>query len=356
MRKASLEFLKNLLSAPSPSGFESPGQRLWCQYARSCADEVHTDSYGNAVAVLNPGGDPKIMLDGHADEIGLMVKHIDENGFVYFQRIGGVNPALIRSKRVRIHTQKGIVPGVIGATAIHLAERGKDPKVPKMHELFIDIGAADAKAASRRVSVGDHITFADDFEMLNENVAVARAFDNRAGTWVAIEALRLVAAGRSKVRCAVYACSSIQEEVGLHGAKMNVYNVKPDAAIVAEVTHATDTPGIDVKQHGEVKMNKGPSVGIGRENHPVLVERIRKVARRKKIPLQIEAFSQSGGTDALAIFAKQGGIPSAVLSIPNRYMHSTVEMIDLRDLQRTAGLLSAFCADLKAGERFRVKV
>jgi len=356
MRKASFEFLKELLSTPSPSGFESAGQKLWCKYARACGAEVHTDSYGNAVASLNPAGDPKIMLDGHADEIGLMVKHIDEDGFVYFQRLGGVNLGLIRSKRVDIHTNRGVVRGVVGATPIHLEERGKAPKVPKLHEMFIDIGAADARTASRRVHVGDPITFVDDFEMLNKNVAVARAFDNRAGTWMVIESLRLATAGGAAPKCAIYACSSIQEEVGLYGAMMNVFNIKPDMAIVAEVTHATDTPGIDVKQYGQVKMNKGPSVGVGRENHPAVVERIRKVARRKNIPLQTEAFSQAGGTNALAIFSKQGGIPSAVLSVPNRYMHSTVEMIDLRDLERAARLLAAFCMDLKAGERFRVKV
>ena len=356
MRTQSLEFLKTLLTTPSPSGFESPGQKIWCEYARQFADEVRTDSYGNAVAVLNGEGDPKIMIDGHADEIGLMVKYIDDNGFLYFQRIGGVNPALIQSKRVNIHTAKGVVRGVIGATAFHLVERDKEPKVPKIHDVYIDIGAADAKAAGRKVSVGDPITFVDDFEMLTKNVAVARAFDNRAGTWIAIEALRIAAESRTKPQCAIYACSCIQEEVGLHGATMTVENVRPDAAIVAEVTHATDTPGINVKQHGQIKMNEGPSLQIGRENHPALVDRLRKVAKRKKIPVQIETFSQTGGTDALAIFTKQGGIPSTVVSVPNRYMHSTVEMLDLRDLQRAADLLGAFCLDMKAGQRFQVKV
>jgi len=356
MRKESFDFLQELLTTPSPSGFESAGQRLWCRYARQYADEVRTDSYGNAVAVLNPDGNPKIMVDGHADEIGLMVKHIDDNGFVYFQRIGGVNPALVQGKRVNIHARGGIVRGVIGATAIHLEERGKDPKVPKMHEVFIDIGAADGKAAAKQVSVGDPITFVDGFEMLTKNVAVARAFDNRAGTWIAVEALRLAAEARGRLKCAVYACSSTQEEVGLHGATMTVYNVQPHAALVAEVTHATDTPGINVKEHGEVKLGKGPTVAIGRENHPVLVDRIRKVAKARRISLQIEAFSQTGGTDALTIFNKHGGIPSTVLSVPTRYMHSTVEVIDLRDLQRTAELIAAFCQDLKAGERFQVKV
>jgi len=356
MRRESLEFLKQLLTTPSPSGYESDGQRIWCQYARQYAEQVHTDSYGNAVAVLNGGGDPKIMLDGHADELGLMIKHIDDKGFVYFQNIGGVDAALIRGKRVNIHTAKGIVRGVVGATAIHLHERGKDRKVPKIHECFIDIGDKDGKAALKRVSVGDPITFVDDFELLNDNVAVARGFDDRLGTWTAIEALRIAATSKAKPKCAIYACSSIQEEVGCFGAAMNAFNLSPNAAIAVDVTHATDSPGIEVKQHGEVKLAGGPTVSIGRENHPVLVAELRKAAKRAKINIQVETFSTTGGTDALAIFTKQGGIPSAVMGIPNRYMHTTVELIDLRDLQNAAKLLATFALGLKKGQRFKVIV
>jgi len=356
MRKRSLEFLQELLTTPSPSGHESAGQKIWCDYARQVADEVRTDAYGNAVAVLNPGGDPKIMFDGHADELGFMIKHVDEKGYIYFQRIGGVDPALVRGKRVNIHAQKGTVRGIIGATAIHLRDRDKKAEVPKMHECFIDIGAADGAAACKRVAVGDAVTFVDDFELLDANIGVARAFDNRVGTFAAIEALRLAAGAQSRLNCAIYACSSVQEEVGGYGAWMSTVNLRPDAAIAIDVTHATDSPGIDVKQHGEVKMGKGPTVSIGRENHPLLVQRLRKVAKARKIPLQIEAFSLSGGTDALTIFTKNGGVPSAVCGVPNRYMHTTVEMLDLRDLERTARLLAAFALGLKKGDRFKVKV
>ena len=354
MREESLDFLRRLLSTPSPSGFEPAGQKLWCDYARKFADEVVTDSYGNAAAILNPKGDPRIVIDGHVDEIGLMIKHIDDKGFIYFQRIGGVDPALVRGKRVNIHTADGVVRGVIGALAPHLQDKDKEPKVPKMHEIYIDIGAADKKEASDRVGVGDPITFVDDFEMLTENIAVARAFDNRAGAWVAIETLRLAKAKNPK--CCVIACSSIQEETGLNGAQMQAVNHRPDAAIVVDVTHATDVPGLDVKQHGEIKLGKGPAVSIGRENHPVLVDRIRKTARKSKIDVQIETFSLTGGTNAYAYWTKNGGVPSAILSIPNRYMHSTVEMLDLRDLQRTADLIAAFIGDVKKGERFKVEV
>ena len=355
MRKESMEFLRQLLTTPSPSGFEAANQKLWCAYARGFADEVRTDAYGNAVAVLNPDGDPKIMLDGHVDELGLMVKHIDGNGFIYFQRIGGVDVATVRGKRVNIHTSDGVVRGVVGNTAIHLQDRDKEAKVPKWHELFIDIGAKDDKECKKRVVVGDPITFVDDFEMLSEHVAVARAFDNRAGTWVVLEAMRLVSA-KGKPKCALFATSSVQEELGLNGAQMNVVAVQPHAAIAVDVTHATDTPGINVRQHGEIKMGDGPTIAIGRENHPAMVQRLRKVAKQAKIAYQTETFSLTGGTDAMAFYTKNGGTPSALVSVPNRYMHSTVEMLDLRDLQRTAELLAAFVLDVKKGERFVVKV
>ena len=357
MKKESLNFLKELLGTPSPSGFESAGQRVWCHYARKYADEVRTDAYGNAVAVINPGGDPKILLDGHADEIGLMVKHIDDDGFVYFQPIGGLRPDWVRTKRVNIHNAKGDVRGVIGATAPHITKFDENPKLPKMHECFIDIGARDGKAARKRISIGDPITFTESWEMLDNNIIVARALDDRIGTWAAIETLRVLGESRDKLSCAVYASSSCQEEVGrFAGAAMTVFNVKPDAAVAIEVTHATDTPGIDPKQHGEVKMGSGPTISIGREHHPVLVERLRSVAEEKNLKLQVEAFSVSSGTNAMAFHTSNGGIPSGLISVPNRYMHSTVEMIDLRDLQGSVNLLAAFCLDITKGERFKVEV
>jgi endoglucanase len=192
--------------------------------------------------------------------------------------------------------------------------------------------------------------------MLDENIMVARALDDRIGTWTAIETLRILSESKDTLHCAVYASSSCQEEVGAAGAAMTIFNVRPDAAVAIEVTHATDTPGIDPKQHGEVKMGAGPTISIGREHHPVLVQRFRSLAERKKIKLQIEAFSVSSGTNAMIFHKAEGGIPTALISVPNRYMHSTVEMIDLRDLEAAVELLSAFCLDMEKGERFKVEV
>jgi endoglucanase len=286
----------------------------------------------------------------------MMVKHIDDKGFVYVQRIGGVNPALCSGKRVNIHTAKGIVRGVIGATAIHLVDKDKDQKAPKWHELFIDVGAKDGQAARKRVAIGDAVTFVDDYEELDRNIAVARAFDNRIGCFMIAEALRKVKRARRKPKCSIYACSSVQEETGLNGAQMNVFNVKPDVAIAVEVTHATDTPGIDVKKHGEVKLGEGCTVSIGREHHPVVVRRLREVAEAKNIDYQVETFSLTGGTDAYGMWNKVGGVPAALISIPTRYMHSTVEIVDLRDLAKGIDWIAEFLLDVNKGESFKVKV
>jgi endoglucanase len=216
------------------------------------------------------------------------------------------------------------------------------------------MGATDKKDALKRVAIGDSMTFSDSFEMMTDHMAIARGMDNRSGSWVTAEALRL--AKEENPSCAIYACSSVQEEVGLMGARMQVANIKPDAALVVDVTFATDTPGIDMKQHGEIKLGDGPVVHVGRENHPAIVDRIRNVARRKKIPVQADTFGVRGGTDAMAIFHHNGGIPSALVSIPNRYMHSTIETIDLRDLEKTARLLAAVAASVKKKDRFMVQV
>ena len=349
MERGPLAFLRKLLTTPTVSGHESAGQKLWVNYVKRFADEVTTDSYGNAIAALKPRAGTKVVIDGHMDEIGLVVKHI-AGKFVHVQRVGGVHPPLMQAKRVNIHAAKGIVRGVVGASMLNRKDSAE------IHEIYIDIGAKDEKEVKRKVAVGDHVTLVDDFEMLNRQVAVARAFDDRIGAWVAAEVIRRLAPAKRRLRCAVFATSCVQEEVGMRGAMMNAFNIRPDAFFAVDVTHATDTPGIDAKQHGEVKMGEGPTVSIGRENHPLVVERLRKLAKTKKIKLQVEAFSLTGGTDAYAIWNKNGGVPSAILSVPNRYMHSTVEMLDLRDLDSTAKLLAAFATGLKAGERFRVKV
>ena len=356
MRKESMEFLKRVLSVPAPSGYEAEFQKVWCDYVAPFADEIRTDSYGNAVAVLNPSGNPRVMLDGHCDEIAMMVKHIDDKGFIYVQQIGGIDTATLRTKRVAIHTERGIIRGVVGSTPSWLLKSAGagEPKELKIHEVWIDIGAVDGKAAAARVSVGDPVTFIDEFEMLSDRVFAARACDDKLGVWLAAEALRL--ASQQKPKCAIFACSSVQEETGCWGAKMLGNTVKPDVAVVLEVTHATDVPGLDPKQFGVVKLGAGPTLSLGRENHPEVIKRLRSVAKAKKLDLQIETFSMLGSNNARELWTTQGGVPTVVIGVPDRYMHSTVETVDILDLEHTAELVAAFCLDLKKGERFKVRI
>jgi endoglucanase len=356
MRRESLQFLERLLTTPSPSGFETRGQAIWLDYVKAFADKWHTDAYGNAYACLNPGGSPKVMLTGHSDEIGLMVSYINDKGFIHVAQIGGLDTGLMRGKRVDIHNARGTVRGVTGATAIHLIDREKGKKKPEQHEIFIDIGATSKAETLERIQIGDPITWVDDFEVINDDVVVARAFDNRVGTWSAAEALRLLSEDRSGLSAEVWAVATVQEEIGGRGAGMAAYSLEPDICIAVDVTHATDTPGISKQKHGDIRMGDGPTVSSGSANHPVLVQRLLEVAARCEIAVQREATPRRTGTDLDTIYIQRGGIVSANLGIPNRYMHTSVEMVRLIDLERTAGLLAAFSADLHGGESIRVEI
>jgi len=356
MREQSLSFLKKLVNTPSPVGYEARGQRAWLDYVAPFADETFSDAYGNCVAVLNKGGSPRLMLAGHADEIAMAVNYINDEGYIYVRKMGGVDAAITKAQRVVIHARTGPVKGVVGNVAPHLMKEEKDPKPPKIHDLFIDIGVASRKEAQKLVRIGDPITLADEFDLLRNNLAVARAFDNRIGTFAVAEALRLLKESKARLKAEVCAVSNVQEEVGLLGARQIAYSLKPDVALVVDVTHATDYPTVSKQQHGDTKVGKGPAITHGGCNHPEVVARIETVAKAKKIPLQHEAMSSSSGTDTDVIFWTRGGIASALISLPNRYMHSPVEVVSLKDLERIPELLAAFAASLKKGEQFKVKI
>lgn len=356
MRDKSLEFLRELVNTPSPSGHEMRGQRVWLNYVRQYADRTYSDAYGNCVAILNEGGSPRLMLAAHADEIALTVNYIDKEGFLYVRKLGGVDPIVVKAQRVLIHTAKGPVRGVIGNVAPHLTKTEKERKVPEISDLFIDIGARDRREAEKLVRIGDPITLEDSFEILRGDLAIARAFDNRVGTFAVAETLRLLKTEGRKLKAEVCAVSNIMEEVGLYGARQIAYSIKPDVAIVVDVTHATDYPTVSQQLHGDVKIGKGPTLTHGGCNHPVVVERLEEVARKEKIKLQHEAMSATSGTDTDVIFWTRGGIPSALVSLPNRYMHSPVELVSLRDLEQIPALLAAFASSLKPGEQFNVVV
>ena len=356
MRESSLTFLKTLVNTPSPSGHEVRGQRVWLDYARHFATETFSDAYGNCVAVLNKGGSPRLMLAAHADEIALTVNFIDNEGFVYVRRLGGVDPAITKAQRVIVHTRQGPVRGVVGNVAPHLSKLDKDRKLPEIHELFIDLGVGSRKAAEKLVRIGDPITLADEFELLREDLAVARAFDNRIGTFAVAETLRLLRESKRRLRAEVCAVSNIMEEVGLFGARQIAYSLKPDVALVVDVTHATDYPTVSKPMHGDIQIGKGPAITHGGCNHPEVVARIEAVAKQKKIKLQHEAMSATSGTDTDVIFWTRGGIPSALISLPNRYMHSPVELVSLKDLVQIPELLAEFALSLKPDEPFKVRL
>jgi endoglucanase len=357
MREQSLNFLRKLVNTPSPTGHEVRGQRVWLDYVKPFADETFSDAYGNCVAVLNKGSSPRIMLAAHADEIAMAVNYITDDGFIHVKRMGGIDAAITKAQRVTIHTREGAVKGVVGNVAPHLA-RGDDDKhkVPKIHDIFIDIGVSSRKDAEKLIRVGDPITLVDEFDLLRNDLAVARAFDNRIGTFAVAEALRLLKESKGKLAAEVCVVSNVQEEVGLLGARQIAYSLKPDIALVVDVTHATDYPTVNKAQHGDIKVGKGPSITHGGCNHPEVVARIESVAKAKKIPLQHEAMSATSGTDTDVIFWTRGGIASALISLPNRYMHSPVEVVSLKDLEQIPQLLAAFVQSLKAGEQFKVKI
>jgi len=356
MREQSLSFLKTLINTPSPVGYEARGQRVWLDYVQRFADETFSDAYGNCVAVLNKGGSPRLMLAGHADEIAMAVNYINEEGYIYVRKMGGVDAAITKAQRVIIHTPNGPVKGVVGNVAPHLMKEEKEPRVPKIHDLFIDIGVANRKEAEKLVRIGDPITLTDEFDLLRNDLAVGRAFDNRIGTFAVAETLRLLKESKTKLRAEICAVSNVQEEVGLLGARQIAYSLKPDVAVVVDVTHATDYPTVSKQQHGDTKIGCGPTLTHGGCNHPEVVARLEAVARARKIPLQHEAMSSTSGTDTDVIFWTRGGIASALVSLPNRYMHSPVEVVSLKDLELIPQLLAAFAASLKPGVQFKVKI
>jgi endoglucanase len=339
MNDSQRAFLESLLSTPSPSGFETAGQRVWIDYVSEFADDVRTDDYGNAVAVHEgTGGGPEIAFSGHADEIGFIVRDIVDEGFLRIGRIGGSDRTISQGQHVTIHAADGPVQGVIGQTAIHLRETGSE-EYTDIAGQFVDIGAGSTEAAESLVEIGDPITFSTESFELHDTRLSARGMDNRVGTWSAAEGLR--AAVERDVEATVYAVSTIQEEVGVQGAKMVGFDLAPDAAIAVDVTHATDNPDVAGKHKGPVTLGGGPVVSRGSANHPRVVDLARRAAADADVDVQLQASGIRTGTDADAFYTSRSGIPSLNVGIPNRYMHTPVEVIDTDDLDAVAALLGA---------------
>ena len=355
MNKADQEFLYRLLECESPTGFEMPGQQVWAEWMRKHSSEVECDSYGSTWAKL-PGKSPRtIMLAAHADEIGYMVKHIDEHGFIRLDRIGGSDAATARGRRITILGNRGPVPGIIGNTAIHLRrdEQGSE-KAPAVHDLWVDVGACSAADAEKLgLRVGHPAVYQDGPMMLANKRLVARALDNRVGSYIIAQVMKQIAAAKPKPDFSLLCLNAIQEDIGGHGAKMATHRLKPDLCICLDVTHATDTPGLDAAKHGCVKLGGGPTLTHGSANHPLVVDRLIDIAAQAKITVQHEAGSRFTGTDTDTIFHSRDGVPSALVSLPLRCMHSVVETAHLDDIRQTIDLLAAFVLSLKDGDDFQ---
>lgn len=342
MRDESFNFLQQLVTAPSPSGYEQPAQRLFRSYIAPFA-EVTRDVLGNVFGHIRGEGDdlPKVMLVGHSDEIGFQVRYLDDKGFIYFGAIGGVDAHLTPGQRVHIHGRSGSITGVIGKKPIHLMEPKDRDTVVKLDSQYIDIGAADRKEAEELVRVGDPITFAASLERLRGDRVTSRGFDDKAGSFVVAEVLRRIAAADVKPRVDLYGVSSVQEEVGLRGGTTSSYSVNPDIGICVEVDFATDQPDVERKHNGDVALGKGPILPRGANiNHP-LFDLLADTAASESIPVQFTGIPRATGTDANVMQISRRGVATALVKIPLRYMHTPVEVLSLADLENAVKLIVA---------------
>jgi endoglucanase len=349
MNKHSLDFLKQLLSTPGPSGDESAAGRVWREEAATFADSAQTDVRGSTVAVLE-GGAPRVLLAGHIDEIGIMVSYIDDDGFLSFQGVGGWDSQVLVGQRIRLLGRQGDVIGVIGKKPIHLMKPDEREKASKLEDLWIDIGARNRAEALEQVRVGcAGVIDAPLYEFPNGRV-VSRSMDDRIGAFTVLEALRLLSQDRPTATVAAVATS--QEEITFAGAYTTAFSFEPHVAIAVDVTFATDHPSSNKKQHGDVRLGGGPVLSRGSANSPVVYQMLCDTAEREGIPYSVQINPRYTGTDADAIHVSRSGVATGVISIPNRYMHSPNEMIELADVEQSARLIAAFVRSLTAETDF----
>ena len=336
----------------APTGFESSGQKIWLDYIKPFVDDHFVDPYGTAVAVINPTAKYKVVIEAHADEISWFVHYITKEGFIYVRRNGGSDHMIAPSKRVNIHTDKGIVRAVFGWPAIHVRKPEADPK-PSLENIFLDCGCESKEEVEKLgVHVGCVVTFEDEFMVLNKKHYVGRALDNRMGGFMIAEVARLLKENKVKLPFGLYVTNSVQEEVGLRGAEMIVERIRPDLAIVTDVTHDTQTPMMNKIQSGDVACGKGPVLSYGPAVHNNLLRHIVNTAEKEKIAFQRAAVSRATGTDTDAFAYSNGGVASALISLPLRYMHTTVEMVHRDDVENVIKLIYNTLLKVKDGETF----
>jgi putative aminopeptidase FrvX len=344
------DFLERLLDAPGPSGFEVRASRVWREEAAGFADEVHTDVAGNSIAVVNPAGKPRVMLAGHIDEIGLQITHIDDDGFLFIDEIGGWDPQVLVGQRVTILGKDGDRIGIIGKKAVHLLREEERKRSAQTRDLWVDIGAKDKdEAVSMGIRVGDPMIIAAELVSLAGDLVASRAIDNRIGAFVVLEAARLLSADPASA--ATIAVATVQEEIGGGsggGARSSAFALEPDVALVVDVTFSTDVPDIEKKELGDHKIGGGPVLTRGSAVHPVVFERLAGIAQTEGIPHSLQAAPKATRTDADSIFLTRAGVPTGLVSVPNRYMHSPNEVVSIGDLKSAAHLLAAFVRSLDA--------
>jgi putative aminopeptidase FrvX len=346
MREESFAFLKRIVDTPGPSGYEQAVQRVYREEVSRCADEVRTDVMGNVIAARNPEGRPRVMLAGHADEIGFQVRFIDDTGMLYFGSIGGHDPVVSAGQRVHVHAAGGPILGVLGRKAVHLLENDERDKAPKLADLWIDIGVKDKKEAEALVAIGDCVTYAQDLQRLQGDVCTARSFDNKMGVFVVAEALRLLS--DKLLEAAVFAVSTVQEEVGIRGARTSAYGLDALVGLATDVGFAMDHPGADKKKVGDLKLGGGPMIARGANINPKVFELLVQTAKELDIPYQIEAAPGGTGTDANAMQTSRAGMATGLIGVPLRYMHTPCEVMDLNDIENTAKLMAGFCERVTA--------
>jgi len=353
LNNKSLAFLESYLNNPSPTGYESGGQKIWMDYLKPYVDEFITDNYGTAVGVINPKAKYKVVIEGHADEISWYVNYITDNGLIYVIRNGGSDHQIAPSKRVNIHTKDQIVQGVFGWPAIHTRRDKEKETSPKLDNICIDVGCDTKEEVLKLgVHVGCVITYPDTFFVLNENKFVCRALDNRMGGFMIAEVARLLKENKKKLPFGLYVTNSVQEEIGLRGAEMITQTIKPNVAIVTDVCHDTTTPMIDKKTEGETKIGVGPVISYAPAVQNKLRELLINTAEKNKIPFQRMASSRSTGTDTDAFAYSNGGVPSALISLPLRYMHTTVEMVHRDDVENVIRLIYESVLSIKNDQSF----
>ncbi|HMB00763.1 MAG TPA: M42 family metallopeptidase [Spirochaetota bacterium] len=342
LEKKSMDFLKKLMLTPSPSGYEERFRKVWFDEMKKNSENTKIDVHGNAIAFTGGDNPVRIMLAGHMDEIGFQVKYIDDQGYIYFNTLGGLDINIIPGRCVRIHNELGDIPGVVGKKAIHLLEKEERDKPRKLHELYIDIGAKDKAETEKMIALGDPITYLPNYDFLLNDKCFSKAFDDKVGAFIVAEVLKKLHKEKDKLKTNVFSVATVQEEVGIRGAKTAAFGIDPHVGIAIDVTHATDTPDKNVKKDGEIKIGDGVAITRGPNVNPRLFKLLQTIAADKNIPYQIEANPRPSGTDANVIQVSREGTAAALLSIPCRYMHTHTEVISLIDAEAAIDLLINF--------------